>query len=297
MCADNETNDKQKRRTDTLWLIFKLKRGFYGINSEMITSIINMPENITAMPNAPKHMSGLMNFRGNVIPLLDMRILFDMGSLKKEYEAFKEMLDLRKQDHIHWVAELVRTVKEEEAFTLPIDPHQCAFGKWYDHFKSDLPTITFHMKKIEEPHAQLHAAADAIKKCSQQHDLCKREECLKITLQKAQEKLMPQVLQLLEEAKQVFMESYQNKVIVLETDLLKIGLIVDEVLAVEKLFSVSGYEDMRKELETKGIAAIGQGAESDDLVLMLDEKQFIDMIKENAGDLEEYLFDKKVKTS
>jgi chemoreceptor zinc-binding protein len=44
------------------------------------------------------------------------------------------MIDERKNDHIHWVNEFERSIKNDEQINLNTDPHECAFGKWYDNF-------------------------------------------------------------------------------------------------------------------------------------------------------------------
>lgn len=58
------------------WLIFKIKDILYTVNSKRIISIGVVPENITFVPNVAKYIVGLIHLRGNVIPLVDLRVLF-----------------------------------------------------------------------------------------------------------------------------------------------------------------------------------------------------------------------------
>ena len=71
------------------WLVFKINDNLYTVNSKKITSIVMLPENVTKVPNVPKHMLGLIHLRGNVIPLTDLRLLFNMKSIKEENDEFK----------------------------------------------------------------------------------------------------------------------------------------------------------------------------------------------------------------
>lgn len=264
------------------WLIFKLDGGLYAIGSHMVSSILRLPDTVSKLPEAPDFIRGLMNFRGRILALLDMRDLYQMESMEQEYIDFKTMLDERKEDHVRWVKELERSIVNEEEFTLATDPHDCAFGKWYYGFKSDLHNINFQLKKIEEPHNKLHAAAEAVKKCFKRHDECQREECLKEILTKTKEKLMPEVLRLIDETKEVFHHRYQNKVVVIGDRGAQIGLIVDEVVSVETLSAVGGSDAMRCFLSSKYIAAVGQTASRGGLIFMLDGRELIAHVKQNA---------------
>lgn len=264
------------------WLIFKLDRGSYAVNSQMVSSILRLPDTIPKLPEAPDFIRGLMNFRGQILALLDMRDLYQMESMEQEYIDFKTMLDEKKEDHVRWVKELERSIVNEEEFTLSTDPHDCAFGKWYYNFTSDLHNINFQLKKIEQPHNKLHAAAEAVKKCAKRHDLCQRKECLKEILAKTKEKLMPEVLRLIDETKEVFHHRYQNKVVVIGDRCAQIGLIVDEVVSVETLSAVDNSDAMRYLLSSKYIAALGQTAARGGLIFMLDGRELIEHVKRNT---------------
>lgn len=88
---DEINNKEQNEEMEFPWLIFKLKDNLYTVNSKMITSIVITPENITYVPNVPKYINGLIHLRGNVIPLIDLRVLFNMKSIKEELEESKNL--------------------------------------------------------------------------------------------------------------------------------------------------------------------------------------------------------------
>jgi len=106
------------------WLVFKIKENLYTVNSRTITSIVMLPEKVTKVPNVPNYMLGLIHLRGNVIPLTDLRLLFNMKSITEEYEDFIKMIDDRKADHINWVNELERSVSHDDEFKLTTRPAQ-----------------------------------------------------------------------------------------------------------------------------------------------------------------------------
>jgi len=61
------------------YLTFKLGREEYGIEILKVREIIGYMS-ITAVPQAPEYIKGVINLRGQVIPVLDLRSRFGMES-------------------------------------------------------------------------------------------------------------------------------------------------------------------------------------------------------------------------
>jgi len=59
------------------YLTFSLKDELYGIGIENVKEIIAMMD-ITDVPKTPEYVKGVMNLRGHIIPVIDMRTKFDM---------------------------------------------------------------------------------------------------------------------------------------------------------------------------------------------------------------------------
>ncbi|OFI06718.1 chemotaxis protein CheW [Clostridium acetireducens DSM 10703] len=56
------------------YLVFKLDKEAYGINIKEIYEVLRLKEIlITEIPNVPKYVEGIINLRGNVIPLINLR--------------------------------------------------------------------------------------------------------------------------------------------------------------------------------------------------------------------------------
>jgi purine-binding chemotaxis protein CheW len=90
------------------------------------------------------------------MPVFDLRTRLGLPSLKEENEAFIEMLSQREQDHLAWIGELEASIREKREFKLTTDPHRCAFGKWYDGFRSDSLLLTGLLRKFDLPHRAVH---------------------------------------------------------------------------------------------------------------------------------------------
>jgi len=75
------------------------------------------------------------------------------------------MMQQREQDHRNWLKELEASVSERRRFPLTTDPHKCAFGKWYDKYRSEDAWVAAMLKKFDKPHQQIHAVAIDVERC------------------------------------------------------------------------------------------------------------------------------------
>jgi purine-binding chemotaxis protein CheW len=57
---------------------FKLGEEEYGLDIIHVQSI-ELINHITRIPNAPKYMKGVINLRGNVNPIIDLRSMLNLG--------------------------------------------------------------------------------------------------------------------------------------------------------------------------------------------------------------------------
>jgi len=71
--AENEDTLKN------MYLTFRLGNEDYGIEIRYVTEIVGM-QKITEVPDMPPFVKGVVNLRGQVIPVLDMRLRFHMES-------------------------------------------------------------------------------------------------------------------------------------------------------------------------------------------------------------------------
>lgn len=60
------------------YLTFKLAEEVYAINVAYIKEVLGVPR-LTRVPRMPEFMRGVINLRGNVIPVLDLKMKFGLG--------------------------------------------------------------------------------------------------------------------------------------------------------------------------------------------------------------------------
>jgi purine-binding chemotaxis protein CheW len=76
--AELETAVTQEQSTRAgKYLTFALAEEEYGLEILKVREIISMSE-ITSMPKTPEYVKGVINLRGKVIPVIDLRLKFTM---------------------------------------------------------------------------------------------------------------------------------------------------------------------------------------------------------------------------
>lgn len=73
------------------FLSFVLGEEEYGIDIQKVQEIRGY-ENVTRLANAPEFIKGVVNLRGIIVPILDMRIKFNLGT--PSYNAFTVVIIL-----------------------------------------------------------------------------------------------------------------------------------------------------------------------------------------------------------
>jgi len=61
------------------FVIFTLGDETYGLPIAAVDEVVRLPEPLTRMPRAPAFVEGVMNFRGEIIPVIDLRRRFDVA--------------------------------------------------------------------------------------------------------------------------------------------------------------------------------------------------------------------------
>lgn len=69
--------------TERQLVAFHLGDEIYGVDIAYIHTIIT-PQAITYVPRAPKFVKGVMNLRGRVLPVIDLRLRFGLGPIPEE---------------------------------------------------------------------------------------------------------------------------------------------------------------------------------------------------------------------
>jgi len=75
---------------------FRIGRETFGLPISMVREIIRVPE-ITAVPNAPDYIEGVINLRGRIIPVVDLRKRFGEKSFEPDKKNRVVVVELERR--------------------------------------------------------------------------------------------------------------------------------------------------------------------------------------------------------
>ena len=68
----------RSRGEERQFVVFRLGDDEFGLPIEAVNEVARVPEQITRLPRTPKFLEGVVNLRGEVLPVVDQRRRFDM---------------------------------------------------------------------------------------------------------------------------------------------------------------------------------------------------------------------------
>jgi purine-binding chemotaxis protein CheW len=95
--------------TNAQFLVFRLGGEEYGLPIGSVDEVERVPEQITRIPKTPKFLEGVINLRGEVLPVVDQRRRFDLPKFMGERE--RQRLIVVRTDR-HRAALIVDSVSE-----------------------------------------------------------------------------------------------------------------------------------------------------------------------------------------
>jgi purine-binding chemotaxis protein CheW len=60
------------------FVVFRLGEEEFGLPIDAVVEVLRMPDQVTRVPKAPKFLEGVINLRGDVLPVVDQRRRFNM---------------------------------------------------------------------------------------------------------------------------------------------------------------------------------------------------------------------------
>ncbi len=104
MSADKDT-------TTQTYLSFRLAEEVFAINVFKVINILEMSP-ITRIPKSPEYMKGVLNLRGTVLPVIDLRIKFGLPAKEATVDTGIIVLNIDVNDDPVQVGIMVDAVKE-----------------------------------------------------------------------------------------------------------------------------------------------------------------------------------------
>ncbi|MRR33534.1 purine-binding chemotaxis protein CheW [bacterium] len=112
--TDEKIREREEARIARLtgkYLLVSLQDQQYGIPIVKIKEIIRMVP-VTSIPNSPHYLRGLINLRGNTIPVVDLSLKLNLGSSEESGRACIVVVEITCEANIVTVGIVVDSVSE-----------------------------------------------------------------------------------------------------------------------------------------------------------------------------------------
>jgi purine-binding chemotaxis protein CheW len=105
-------------REELIVLVFRLGAGEFGLPIDAVVEVSQVPAQITRVPKTPKFLEGVVNLRGEVLPVVDQRRRFDMPQFDKN--ETRRLVVVKTERHragiiVDSVSDVLRTYRENVA--------------------------------------------------------------------------------------------------------------------------------------------------------------------------------------
>jgi purine-binding chemotaxis protein CheW len=93
------------------YLAFKLDEEVFAFDISKVREVLEF-STVTKVPQTPEMMKGVINLRGSVVPVIDMRIKFGMGETEKTVNTVIIIIEIDLDGQSTMIGALVDSVKE-----------------------------------------------------------------------------------------------------------------------------------------------------------------------------------------
>lgn len=103
----------------TQYLTFKLDEEIFALDVAKVREILE-ESSITKVPQTPEFMRGVINLRGSVVPVIDLRLKFGMSRTEKTVNTCIIVVEVQLEDEVIVLGALADSVQE----VIEMEPQQ-----------------------------------------------------------------------------------------------------------------------------------------------------------------------------
>lgn len=258
--------NKDMTAAELPWLIFTLSGNAYAVNSKYVNGIEMKSDRITPLPQAPDVYCGMVERRGEVYPLLNMRKVFGFKSLDDEMKEFKKLVEDKIAEEKAWFNNLMSQFEKSNNVHMTKANNNSRFFDMLAEYSS-------------AANAKLETAKRAFRELSNvlNEAAAADPEDKAAILNRARTESFRQVLKALDGIVKAHENTINEIVVVLNDGEQMLGLLVDQVLAVDKIRAVSGSERMRVLMQSKYFEGVARNDRVDLEILVINEEELLKM--------------------
>lgn len=273
--------------SDLPWLVFKLQNLLYSVNSRIVNGILQYPEDVTPVSSAPDTFRGIINYREAVMPLLDLRKVFNIESSQEDLKILVDTTNTMRSEMTNYYNMVTKYVLTGEMVADFITPETTTIYRWAAQAEKHLSDgITkFHSIPVELIDVQHTMQSNG-------QELMTRYEkgrlvgvsVSELPEFKALKKALLEADKIVRSAVEDYQSGIKEMIVAVTKGKSTIGLIVDEVVAVDDLNIVSDETNFPKFQQKRNFVGVAHNAKIAGDILLLNE----DMLMEACNEFDNF---------
>lgn len=152
------------QETTSRLFTFRVEDELFGLDISKVLSVSQDMGQLRAAPgeNQTPGFVGMIEFQSAVVPVIDFANHLHMRSGLDISTTLIQKLKQREQEHIDWLTALENAMQNNTPFSKARNPHDCAFGQWYDNYQTRDDSLREILDGFDKPHRRIHALADIL---------------------------------------------------------------------------------------------------------------------------------------
>ncbi len=269
--AEDEKKEDTTAIEEVQMVTFLISSEEYAFPIHIVNEVLRVG-NITKVPNAPDFVTGILNVRNSVLPIIDNRKLFGLKSISEELLVEFDTIFKHSQQ---WYNELKHAVDNGHAFKQNLDAAKSRLGKWIEHFRTVSKEISEVIQDLRYINIRLFENARKMYDFSKKNNRESSKKMFAEQIQTIFEQLTGKFTELREAVVKGIAED--QRIMVIEINKNTVGLLVDRVQQVLRV--------PKKIMETppailstgrsKAMKSIVKFNNGERIIVLLDETQMI----------------------
>jgi hypothetical protein len=143
-------------------ITFSTREATFAIPLEQVKYIEKDVKRNIQLGQLDKFNHEVITYQNSAVALFNFSTLTGSRSQTEEVKELISLFDEKEKDHRDWMDALEKSINDDTPFTKATDPDKCAFGLWFNDFKTNDDDLKEVLEKFDTPHRAIHSLAESL---------------------------------------------------------------------------------------------------------------------------------------
>ena len=246
------------------FVLFAVDEVVYGVSSNRVLSIEILSDPVPLV-NAPPYTLGVLDFRGDMIPLIGLRQLFSKNARGEGLRGFMRELHA---DYEDWTRAFEDAVSDVRGAEVNFSDDGNRLVKWLSEFETQSNSLSIHVNKMTSTCQIVQKTGAKIVETAKTD----KEKALE-ELEEVKRTYISEIIGMIDGCADVYLEGIREMLLVLNVNNMTKGIVVDEIVSVEY---INKFLDLPiNSTKSRYVRSLARRDKDNSSVLLIDEELII----------------------